>query len=356
VKVFRAEWWELGRGSGLDIWRGVRRDGDRTRVSLYTSLESESTKIRAFLRACGIYCESITTTPHDRGNAMARAYINEDKRVSVPENGKRSKVITFKDDDSYEIAKKYWDDHSKRNIRQVVLHWGGLNPKDLIWRLTKMREDDGNTPVASHISIDKANIVQHGDFKRMGSHARGANRDSIGVDINQEGWRASKHTERGKIVKKIPNPIYQLDPRPYYQEVVSDKDSKHYAPNVLTLDPQTAQTLRDFLRDMNEGFGIPLEVPRNADGTYRYSKMSKEELANFNGILGHFHVSEEKYDPLPWWKDIFDPLFEDMGGETPEGPSTQPSGEGGGGGAAIALLLGAGALAWWLKRRKKKRG
>lgn len=289
---------------------------------------------------------------------MAREYIFDGERISVSEDGKQSKVINFKDDPSMEIEEKIWEDSPNRKVRQLLIHWGGVNPKDLIWRLTDMRSDKGQTPVASHISIDKDTIVQHGDFKRMGSHAKGANRDSIGVDINQEGWRKSQHEKRGKVVEKIPNPILELNAREAYKKEVEDH------PEILSLNAQTAQTLREFILDMHEAFDIPLEVPRDADGNYRYTKLSKKEIANFNGILGHFHTSEGKWDPLPWWQDIMDPLFAAKGQSKPSsggnassatgGSEDAEESSGGGGSGGAILLLGAAALGAYFLLKKRK--
>jgi len=42
---------------------------------------------------------------------------------------------------------------------------------------------------------------------------------------------------------------------------------------------------------------LPLQIPRNAWGKPLARTMSKRELAQFSGILGHFHVSRRKLDP-----------------------------------------------------------
>jgi len=44
---------------------------------------------------------------------------------------------------------------------------------------------------------------------------------------------------------------------------------------------------------------IPLEAPRNADGTIRNAALSAAEFDAFAGVLGHFHVQTNKQDPGP---------------------------------------------------------
>ena len=45
--------------------------------------------------------------------------------------------------------------------------------------------------------------------------------------------------------------------------------------------------------------GIELRVPRDADGSVRTTVLDGTELGEFNGVLGHYHVSETKRDPGP---------------------------------------------------------
>jgi len=45
--------------------------------------------------------------------------------------------------------------------------------------------------------------------------------------------------------------------------------------------------------------GIRVDYPRDADGVLIPSVLSEEELAEFSGVLGHWHVSKNKIDPGP---------------------------------------------------------
>lgn len=45
--------------------------------------------------------------------------------------------------------------------------------------------------------------------------------------------------------------------------------------------------------------GIRPDVPRGPDGQVRADVLTKEELAAYRGLLGHWHVTREKIDPGP---------------------------------------------------------
>ena len=44
---------------------------------------------------------------------------------------------------------------------------------------------------------------------------------------------------------------------------------------------------------------LRIDVPRDGDGAVRSDVLSKAELAQWSGLLGHSHVTREKVDPGP---------------------------------------------------------
>jgi hypothetical protein len=44
---------------------------------------------------------------------------------------------------------------------------------------------------------------------------------------------------------------------------------------------------------------IKLQAPRNPDGSIRMDLLSSDELAAFNGFVGHQHIIKTKVDPGP---------------------------------------------------------
>jgi N-acetyl-anhydromuramyl-L-alanine amidase AmpD len=49
------------------------------------------------------------------------------------------------------------------------------------------------------------------------------------------------------------------------------------------------------------------DYPRDADGNVTSTKLPDDTLAKFQGVLGHFHVQENKVDPGPafQWELLF---------------------------------------------------
>jgi N-acetyl-anhydromuramyl-L-alanine amidase AmpD len=46
-----------------------------------------------------------------------------------------------------------------------------------------------------------------------------------------------------------------------------------------------------------QAFGIPRRLPRNADGSLRTDVMTREELADYSGVLCHYNLTPAKIDP-----------------------------------------------------------
>ena len=53
---------------------------------------------------------------------------------------------------------------------------------------------------------------------------------------------------------------------------------------------------------------IRADYPRDANGDLRTGMLTPEEMADFNGILGHFHITTDKVDPGPAfdWERLID--------------------------------------------------
>ena len=53
---------------------------------------------------------------------------------------------------------------------------------------------------------------------------------------------------------------------------------------------------------------ITLDVPRDANGAVRNTALTEAELARVRGLVGHWHVTENKIDPGPAfdWQRVLD--------------------------------------------------
>jgi len=207
---------------------------------------------------------------------------------------KTSEIITWEDPGGFDFhpigGYRAPKEPGTRKIDRIVVHWGGTSPKRCFKTLSGKK-------ISSHFGIEGTKIYQWLDLDMKGYHAGKANTGSVGIDICQQpgaSWLDYLHDKRGFTdVEVIANPS---SPRRGDRKVV-------------TLHDKTAQSVRDLLEDLCFVLGIPLEVPRNEDGSYDYSCWEEDRWKAFSGILGHHHSSPGKWDTAPWWPQIFDPMF-----------------------------------------------
>lgn len=114
------------------------------------------------------------------------------------------------------------------------------------------------------------------DAKNFSWHAGTGNTNALGVDITQspEEDELQDMLDLGFDVEVVDNPTGRGDDR------------------VLTLDPTTAQSMRELILDAHHIWGIPLKVPRKPNGDYYHGVLEKSEHKKWDGFLGH-HTSPE---------------------------------------------------------------
>jgi len=219
-----------------------------------------------------------------------RKYIHNGVEV-IADPSRTSAIKTWRDKGGYDLHPD--GDFRKpkggavRKLDRIVLHWGGTSARRC-WRALQNRN------LSSHFGVDEVVIYQWLDLNFKAWHAGKANTGSIGIDICQQPTVSffEHYRKRGfndiKVVKNDSKPL---------------RGHKE----VITLHEKTAQSTRDLVVDLCELFDIPLRVPRNTDGSYCYEVINWE---SFRGVVGHFHSSPGKWDPAPFWSQIFDPIFE----------------------------------------------
>ena len=83
------------------------------------------------------------------------------------------------------------------------------------------------------------------------------------------------------------------------------------AKKVLTLDPRVASAVRNAIRTLCEVYDIPMNVPRGSNGQsetgdFYHGVVDKDYLINgFRGVIGHHHITKNKWDCACWWETIF---------------------------------------------------
>ena len=170
----------------------------------------------------------------------------------------------------------------KKDIGQVIMHWGGLNPVHLHTVMSSGRK------VSTHFGIGLVDglpvVMQYLDLKHKAWHAGWGNTGSIGVDICQQPslkW-IGHYQKKGYDVKRCKNP--------------TDRGDK----NIISLEPRIREATKDFVQDLMEALNIPLVDPGTS------AVLAKEDIVNHTyTLIGHHHLVKKKWDIACWWDDIF---------------------------------------------------
>jgi N-acetyl-anhydromuramyl-L-alanine amidase AmpD len=149
-------------------------------------------------------------------------------------------------------------------------------------------------------------IYQTCDLRERARHAGGANDRSIGVEIAHPGFLSeavqAAYGDDGRL--RLPAGIQRgaLGPGPFKPArrqpvagTIQGREVRMYdftAAQYKALVKLTAALHRIFPK-------IALDVPRGDDGAIIPRVLSREELRDFSGLLGHYHVSQAKLDPGP---------------------------------------------------------
>ena len=166
----------------------------------------------------------------------------------------------------------------------IVIHWGGLDPHHCYKVFSSPTRK-----VSSHagIGLDKSGnptVYQYLDLEHKSWHAGWANDCSVGIDICQQPtlrWK-SHYRNKGYDIKEIEN--------------TTGRGFK----TVLSLDPRIARATRAAVYSLADILEIPIQFPKD------HQVQDKDFILNeFTGIVGHHHLSANKWDIAPWWDALF---------------------------------------------------
>ena len=171
----------------------------------------------------------------------------------------------------------------KAPISQVIMHWGGLDPKHLHAVMSSPERK-----VSTHFGIglleDMPVVMQYIDLKHKTWHAGWANERSVGIDICQQPslkW-LGHYQKAGYKVARTKNPTPRRDR------------------NIISLEPRIKAATNAFVRDLMQSLNIPFIQPNTHDVV---PKTDVQESTYT--ILGHHHLVSKKWDIACWWDDIF---------------------------------------------------
>ncbi|HEX4121209.1 MAG TPA: peptidoglycan recognition family protein, partial [Verrucomicrobiae bacterium] len=198
------------------------------------------------------------------------------------------------------------------NIDQFVLHFDVAGVSRSCFNTLQDHRD-----LSVHFMCDlDGTIYQTLDLKERARHATIANNRSIGIEIaNMGSYRVTEKNPLAQWYKKEPNgrtvitiperygPHPERTPhfvgRPARREmVVGEVQGAQLQQYDFT--PQQYKALVRLTASLCTIFPrITCDYPREADGKLMTHKIPAEELQNYHGVLGHYHVQTNKVDPGP---------------------------------------------------------
>lgn len=177
---------------------------------------------------------------------------------------------------------------TSRVVNSAIVHWGGLNPQHLA-RVFSNRKASSHFAIGRDEDTGVTTIFQYIDIAHVTWHAKGANDNSIGIDVCQqpETKHLGYYVNKGYNVKTISNPT-----------------APKYGPSkIISLDPEIQQATIELLAGLRKAFNLPSTMPRVNEGL-----ISQEQLTT-GGVFSHFNVDfkgQGKWDVAPWWDAIVD--------------------------------------------------
>jgi hypothetical protein len=189
------------------------------------------------------------------------------------------KVINYEQPGGYDLHPAGHFSPRRMGVDTLIMHWGGFNPESLYNVMSGPRK------VSTHFGIGlddegQAVVYQYLDLSHKAWHAGPDNEGSVGIDICQQ--PVNKHLayyqKRGYRVRRGRNP--------------TNRGNK----NITTLDPRIADVTNKFVHDLAEALDIALVAPDTHDVL--------SDPTGFS-LVGHHHLSLNKWDIACWWSDIF---------------------------------------------------
>jgi N-acetyl-anhydromuramyl-L-alanine amidase AmpD len=200
----------------------------------------------------------------------------------------------------------------REKVDQFVLHFDVCGTSAQCFYILHDRRG-----LSVHFMLDvDGTIYQTLDLKEKAWHATKSNDRSIGIEIanigsypvdgrNQTLAQWYKRDESGQTFLIFPESIRgrqaleNLGLKPRRNEPVIGKiRDREYQQYDYT--PQQYESLIKLSAALCDIFPkLKPDVPRLADGTLIEKTLTDEQWASFSGILGHYHVQENKTDPGP---------------------------------------------------------
>jgi N-acetylmuramoyl-L-alanine amidase len=234
----------------------------------------------------------------------------ENKELTTPNRfGLRASGLTWLERE--EVRGGGWDLlRLQDRVDQFVVHYDASGTSRQCFKVLH----DGRC-LSVHFMLDlDGTIYQTLDLKERAWHASSANTRSIGVEIANIGAypiveplkRWYKKDEKNQTYIEIPKSHHpsgirtaNFVARPIRSEPIKGKiqggDLVQY-----DLTPQQYESLAKLTAALCRIFPkLTLGYPKDASGNLIRTKLPDEELNNYQGLLGHYHIQSNKTDPGP---------------------------------------------------------
>lgn len=196
----------------------------------------------------------------------------------------------------------------REQVDQFVIHYDVCGTSRICFRVL---QDMRNLSVPFMLDVD-GTIYQTLDLKERAWHAAQANDRSIGIEIGNMGAYAdAKALDKWYAIDDDGWPCFMplgkesgiLTPafiaRPARKQVISGKIHGRTLHQYDFTDEQYAALIKLTAALHRVLPKMKLDAPRGPDGTVRTNVLTAEELANWSGLIGHYHVTTGKTDPGP---------------------------------------------------------
>ncbi len=198
----------------------------------------------------------------------------------------------------------------QEHVDLFVLHYDACGTSR---RCFQVLQDMRGLSVHFMLDLD-GTIYQTLDLKERAWHAGTANDRSVGIEIANIGaypnmktlneWYA--HDEDGQPYVTFPDWLGETGirtpdfvARPARNDVVTDRINGRQLHQYDFTDAQYESLIKLTATLCQVLPRIRPDYPRDADGKLCRTVLSKDEMASFSGLIGHWHVTDVKVDPGP---------------------------------------------------------
>lgn len=195
-------------------------------------------------------------------------------------------------------------------VHLAVVHYDAVGSSERCFRALH-----DNRGLSAHFLLDlDGTIYQTLDLRERAFHAKDVNDESVGIEIANIGGMSTpklldawyQRDDSGLIRNTFPAHARlgeqrrrDIVPRPSRQEIQS---GSIHGTKLVQYDFTDAQY--DALARLLAGLArilprIRLDAPRDRRGRVTTVKLDRSSIDRFEGVVGHYHLDERKYDPGP---------------------------------------------------------